>query len=110
MKQLTILFSAILLGLSVNAQPVFTKADTLRGSLNENRDWFDVKKYTLNINPNLEAHSLDPSSVTWDCQVLKPYQIIQIDLQQPLIIDEINFRLVSKNTNLFKYIEDCQKN
>ncbi len=109
MKQLTILFSAILLCLSSYGQPVFTKADTLRGSLNENRDWFDVKKYTLNINPNLEAHSLDPSSVTWDCQVLKPYQIIQIDLQQPLIIDEINFRLVSKMNGYYQNIGYAKK-
>ena len=95
--------------LSSYGQPVFTKADTLRGSLNENRDWFDVKKYTLNINPNLEAHSLDPSSVTWDCQVLKPYQIIQIDLQQPLIIDEINFRLVSKMNGYYQNIGYAKK-
>ena len=109
MKQLTILFSAILLGISVNAQPIFTKADTLRGSLNENRDWFDVKKYTLNINPNLEAHSLDPSSVAWDCQVLKPYQKIQIDLQQPLIIDEIQFRIVTKMNGYYQNIGYAKK-
>lgn len=109
MKQLTILFFAILLGLSSYAQPVFTKADTLRGSLNENRDWFDVKYYTLHIDPNLEEHSLDKSSVTWDCLVLKPYQTIQIDLQQPLIIDEINFRLVTKMNGYYQNIGYAKK-
>jgi aminopeptidase N len=109
MKHLPILLLAILFGLSANAQPIFTKADTLRGSLNENRDWFDVKKYTLNINPNLEAHSLDPSTVAWDCQVLKPYQKIQIDLQQPLIIDEIFFRLVTKRNGYYQNIGYAKK-
>jgi aminopeptidase N len=101
MKLFTFLFAFILIGLYTNAQTVFTKADTLRGSLNENRDWFDVKRYTLHINPNLEAHSLDESSVSWDCQVLKPYQKIQIDLQQPLIINSIYFSVVTKMNGYF---------
>jgi aminopeptidase N len=96
MKNLSLLLFLYIISISINAQPLSNKPDSLRGSLNENRDWFDVKYYTLHINPNLEAHSLDESFVSWDCQVLKPYQKIQIDLQQPLIIDSIYFSVVTK--------------
>ena len=88
MKQLTILFSAILLGLSVNAQPVFTKADTLRGSLNENRDWFDVKHYVISVVPNIENKTIQ-GEVRWNAIATKTNNNIQIDLQQPLKIQNI---------------------
>ena len=55
MKSISILFSFLILGLSATAQTVFTKADTLRGSLNENRDWFDVLKYDIHVTPNFES-------------------------------------------------------
>ena len=99
MKQCAIFFSLFLLVLSASAQPIFTKADTLRGSLNENRDWFDIKKYTLFINPNLETHSLDKSVVVWESKVIKKHNKIQIDLQQPLLIDSIQFSALIPSTN-----------
>jgi len=45
MKQLNILLSFLLIGLFTTAQPLVNEADVLRGSLNENRDWFDIKRY-----------------------------------------------------------------
>ena len=99
MKQCAIFFSLFLLVLSASAQPIFTKADTLRGSLNENRDWFDVKEYSLIINPNIETKSLDESIVTWECKVLKRTNKIQIDLQQPLVIDSIKFSSLTTISN-----------
>ena len=88
MKQLTFLFSAILLGLSSHAQPVFTKADTLRGSLNENRDWFDVKHYVISVVPNIENKTIQ-GEVRWNAIATKTNNNIQIDLQQPLKIQNI---------------------
>ena len=101
MKKCSIFFSLFLLVLSATAQPVFTKADTLRGSLNENRDWFDIKKYTLYINPNLETHSLEESVVVWESKVVKKHNKIQIDLQQPLLIDSIQFSALIPTTNSY---------
>ena len=58
MKLFTFLFAYILIGLNTNAQTVFTKADTLRGSLNENRDWFDIKHYLISVEPNIENKTI----------------------------------------------------
>ena len=88
MKHVIILFSTILLGLFASAQPVFTKADTLRGGLNENRDWFDVQKYSIEVTPNIENKTIQ-GSVLWDLKTVKNHNKIQIDLQQPLIIDKV---------------------
>ena len=40
------------------AQPIFTKADTLRGSLNDQRDWFDIMKYDITVQPFFETKSI----------------------------------------------------
>ena len=84
----TDLLSFILIGLSATAQPVLTKADTLRGSLNENRDWFDIKKYVIDVTPNYEAKSI-VGVVSWKALAVKPSKQIQIDLQAPLVVDSI---------------------
>ena len=101
MKQLIVLFSALLLGLSLKSQPFFTKADTLRGSLNENRDWFDILKYDIDVNPNIETKSIS-GFVIWRAKAIKATNKIQIDLQQPLEIDSIliNNGEVGKNNVL----------
>ena len=88
MKQCAIFFSLFLLVLSASAQPIFTKADTLRGSLNENRDWFDILKYHIYVEPNIEKKSI-AGVVIWKAKQVKAAKKIQVDLQQPLIIDSI---------------------
>ncbi len=98
MKQCAIFFSLFLLVLSASAQPIFTKADTLRGSLNENRDWFDVQHYTINVLPNFEEKSIS-GRVIWQVKTIKSSKNIQIDLQQPLVIDSIQFRYLDKKSN-----------
>ena len=90
MKQLTIILSILLIGFAATAQPVFTKADTLRGSLNENRDWFDILKYHIYVEPNIENKTIQ-GVVIWKAKAIKKTNKIQIDLQQPLIIDSIKF-------------------
>ena len=58
MKQLNILFSFLFITLSATAQPLVNESDVLRGSLNENRDWFDIKRYVIDVTPNYEAKSI----------------------------------------------------
>jgi len=98
MKQLTLFLSIILIGFAATAQPVFTKADTLRGSLNENRDWFDVQQYTINVRPNFEEKTIS-GRVIWQVKTIKSAKDIQIDLQQPLVIDSIKFRYLNNKVN-----------
>ncbi len=88
MKQITLFLSLFAFALSVTAQPVFTKADTLRGSLNENRDWFDIQKYTIEVAPNIETKTIQ-AVVLWDAKTINKSNLIQIDLQEPLIIDKV---------------------
>ena len=95
MKQLNILLSFLLIGLSISAQPLVNESDTLRGSLNENRDWFDIKKYVIDVTPNYDAKSI-VGVVSWKALAVKPSKQIQIDLQTPLVIDSI---LLWSNTN-----------
>jgi len=64
----------------------FTHADTLRGSNGPGRDWWDVKKYDLHVKFNLEDSSISGINVI-QIKVLKKGSIIQIDLQEPLVID-----------------------
>ncbi len=88
MKYLIILLSILLVGSSTSAQTVFTKADTLRGSLNENRDWFDIKHYVISVEPNIENKTIQ-GEVRWNAITTKANNNIQIDLQQPLIIKQV---------------------
>ena len=88
MKKFTVLFSFILFGFTAYSQTVFTKADTLRGSLNENRDWFDIKHYLIDLKPNIENKTIQ-GEVRWYAITTKTNHNIQIDLQKPLIIDQV---------------------
>ena len=88
MKNLYLLLFIFFINISANAQPLFNKADSLRGSLNENRDWFDILKYEIDVSPDIETKSIS-GFVIWRAKAIKPTKQIQIDLQQPLIIDSI---------------------
>lgn len=81
---------------TVNAQllknkPTFTKADTLRGSLNENRDWWDVLRYDITVKPDFEKKEIEGKVIlTFTHQkITKSNLLLQLDLQEPLIIDSI---------------------
>jgi len=69
-------------------QPVFTRADTLRGSVGPAREWWDVTFYDLNV----RVAPADSSIAGWNAityRVLAPGSEMQIDLQEPLEIDSI---------------------
>lgn len=66
----------------------FTHADTLRGSLNANRDWWDVTSYSINVTPDYNTKTI--SAITRiDFKVLRAGKTMQIDLQQPMEIDSV---------------------
>ena len=66
----------------------FTNDDTLRGTLNNNRNWFNVLKYNIYVKPNIEKKSI-LGNVTMKFEVVRKNALMQIDLQEPLIIDSI---------------------
>ena len=88
MNRYSLIFILIAISTLSNAQPIFTKADSLRGTLNENRSWFDILKYDIAVTPHFETKSIE-GVVQWTAKVVKPARKIQIDLQQPLILDSV---------------------
>jgi aminopeptidase N len=66
-------------------QKTYTRADTLRGSLNEERTWWDVTHYAITVQPDYGSRSIS-GSVTLSFRVLSKGTVMQIDLQQPLEI------------------------
>jgi aminopeptidase N len=49
--------------LSISNKQVFTKADTLRGSNNENRDWWDVLRYDITVKPDFEKKEIQGTCI-----------------------------------------------
>lgn len=70
----------------------FTCEDTLRGSITPERAWWDVKHYAIELR---EVNAQDKSikgSVIIDYEIVKSgFQIMQIDLQEPLKIDFVTY-------------------
>ncbi len=94
------IFSVLLLllisGLSLNAQSLLThdhdfdKGDTLRGTLNEMRDWYDVVFYDLNIKVDPEARTIEGYNDI-HFTVEEGHEIMQVDLFENLNVDKVEF-------------------
>ncbi len=86
-----IIFNIFLLLISAplfSQNKIFTHQDSLRGSITKERIWWDLKHYDLNIKVVPETTSiLGKNSISYE--VLKTYQIMQIDLQEPMKITKI---------------------
>jgi len=102
MKKLLLLSILLAMGFSKaqffeDAKPA--KIDTLKGSNTEFRNFWDVKKYDIVLEPNFEARSIKGSNkITLEIEknILNP--VFQIDLQKPMKADKItaNFPVVEK--------------
>ena len=94
-KQCSLIFISFIIFNSLNAQgllekkeEIFTRQDSLRGSITKERAWWDVKKYYLDIKVN-PADSTISGSNTIKYQVLQEYTSMQIDLQNPMEISKV---------------------
>src|SRR3970040_658664 len=94
-KYVSILFIAFLISNTANAQglmgkseTVFTRQDTLRGSITKERAWWDVKYYHLDIKLNILDKTIKGSN-TIRYQVVQEYDRMQIDLQNPMEIYKV---------------------
>ncbi len=72
----------------------FTHADTLRGTYGPTRDWWEVLKYDLYVKFNLEDSSINGYNVI-QFKALKKGTVMQIDLQEPLILDSFRFAIAN---------------
>ncbi|UPS91500.1 M1 family metallopeptidase [Bizionia sp. M204] len=66
----------------------FTHQDTLRGSITPEREWWDLNYYHLDISVDPDTKFIKGKN-TVKYTVLKPYAVMQIDLQEPLYITKV---------------------
>ncbi|MEO8412730.1 MAG: M1 family metallopeptidase [Ginsengibacter sp.] len=97
-KTVAILYLLIILFNTSFSQP-FTHADTLRGSNGPGRTWWDATKYDLHVKFNLKDSTISGYNII-SFKVLKPDSIMQIDLQEPMVIDSVKSFMVSNMVNL----------
>jgi aminopeptidase N len=94
MKRIIIIICLLLPGFTfVHAQPRkknFTIQDTLRGSIGPDRAWWDVLHYDIDITPDYNQRTISGKS-TIQYRVLEGQRsdYMQIDIQQPLVVDTI---------------------
>lgn len=98
MNRINRIFSGVLLltlgyCTSVNSQPLnqkagFTRQDSLRGSLNPERTGWDVLYYAISVTPDYTSQSISGTTLI-RFKVVRPFQVMQIDLQEPLQIGSI---------------------
>jgi aminopeptidase N len=86
-----VLASGLTFGQFFEQNKKFTKQDTLKGSNTEFRNFWDVKKYELSVEPNFEQKSIKGNNkISFEIlkDVLNP--VFQIDLQSPMKADKID--------------------
>ena len=69
---------------------VLTHADTLRGTYGSSRDWWNVTKYNLNVVFNISDSTITGQNII-QFKTLKKGGVMQIDLQEPMILDGYQF-------------------
>lgn len=94
-KQFSIIFITFLFFNGVNAQgllgkseQIFTRQDSLRGSITKERAWWDAKYYHLDIKVNPADSTITGSNII-RYKVLEEYNTMQIDLQNPMTIYKV---------------------
>lgn len=64
----------------------FSRQDTLRGSITPERAWWDLTYYHLDIQVDPYQKTIQGKN-TIHYRILDPYQVIQIDLQDPMKVE-----------------------
>jgi aminopeptidase N len=69
---------------------IFTRADTLRGSITAGRAWWDILRYDLTVKPDYIAKSTEgKNTISYKVVSTKDASLLQLDLQEPLVIDSV---------------------
>jgi aminopeptidase N len=75
---------------AINGQNLkFTRQDTLRGTITKERIWWDLSYYHLYVIVNPSDSSIKGQN-TVRYKVLSPFQLMQIDLQEPMRITKVS--------------------
>ena len=93
MHTLYVIVICLLVPIPAIGQPLshahaFMHADTLRGSNGPYRAWWDVTQYDVTVRPVFATKSIQ-GKTTITFIATEPGQRMQIDLQQPLVVDSV---------------------
>lgn len=91
MKHKLIPFFCLAFSMQLSAQGTtgqHTHADSLRGTLNPDRTWWNVLAYDLTVQPDFDTKTISGKTTIF-FKALGTGKQLQIDLQQPLIVDSI---------------------
>jgi aminopeptidase N len=98
LKPLSLLFFSIFFiccvscGQPLNKKSKLSEQDTLRGSITPERAWWDVVHYNIQVTPDIKSKTIKGwNQVAFDVINEGRNKKMQIDLQQPMIIDSILF-------------------
>lgn len=100
MNRFFLILFIFLLGFAKAQSPKYTLFDTLKGSITDQRSWWDVLHYDLHVAFNYTDSSIKGyNKITYkvlgkycaDCKLKEPISVLQIDLLDPLEIDSIYF-------------------
>lgn len=95
---ISIVFSGLWFIISAQQAKIFTHADTLRGSITPEREWWNVLRYDITVKPDYNAKSITGQNIiTYAVEKDNRNVMMQIDLKAPLLIDSI---LLNNRTRL----------
>ena len=114
-KTTILILSLINISQSFAQSKIITKEDTLLGSNTNYRNWWDVTHYTISVKPDYKTKSISGNTTISYITIYDslPF-IMQIDLQDPLLIDsicvdKIKFAQYKKENNRWMLSLDPQK-
>lgn len=90
-KYILFLTFTLLLVISLWGQEkaTFTHEDTLRGSITPERAWWNVLRYDITVKPDFNTKSIEGKVKILIDKQIQFNKTMQIDLQDPLIIDSV---------------------
>jgi aminopeptidase N len=81
----------------------FTKQDTLRGKVTPERAWWNVVHYNIQVTPDFKSKTIKGwNQISFEVTEGGKKKKMQVDLQQPMVIDSIIFN--KKKIKTFKRI------
>ncbi len=113
-----IIYLILFLSIASNAQILshkkeYTRQDSLRGTDNEFRNWWNVLRYDIQVEPDFDKRFIQgKNEIKFEIVNSNSKKIMQIDLQQPMninkiLINEKNFTGYIREGNV--YFLDLQK-
>ncbi|MEO5889554.1 MAG: M1 family metallopeptidase [Ferruginibacter sp.] len=81
----------------LSGKKMLTHADTVRGTYGPGRDWWNVLKYDLHVKFNIPDSTISGYN-TIQLKVLSKGEFLQIDLQEPMVIDSLVVAIPGDNS------------